>query len=108
MTAFIRIYTKFGKENVRTLDAFSLVTEQHNKDVDPIHLLMLHDTDPDLVEDTINTVKAGQPCNIHIRFEDSYTETECTLDCCTVCERTNRILCPNPQIKLIRVKQNDD
>jgi len=104
MTAFIRIYTKFGKENVCTLGSFSLVTEQFNLDVDPTHALILHDTDAQLVEDTINTVKAGQPCNIHIRFEDDETEAECILDCCTVCDRTNRILCPEPQLKMIRVK----
>lgn len=108
MTAFICIYTKFGKENVRTLDSFSIITEQYNLDVEAIHVLMLHDTDPDLIEDMINIVKEGQPCNIHIRYEDIDTEAECTFDCCTVCERTNRILCPDPQIKLIRVKQNDD
>jgi len=107
MTAFIRIYTNFGKENVRILDAFSLLTEQYDKDIDPIHILMLHDTDAQLVEDTINTIKAGQPCNIYIRFTDDDTEAECTLDCCTVCEETDRILCPNPKLKMTRVNHND-
>jgi len=108
MTAFMRIYTQLGKENVRTIYSFSLVAEQYNTDVDPIHVLMLHDTDAKLVEDTINIIREGQPCNIHIRYIDDENEAECTLDCCTVCDRTNRILCPKPKLTMMRVNYNDN
>ena len=56
-----------------------------------------------------NIIKSGQPCNVFARFENEETEAEAELPLCTICESTGRILCSDPQMKLIRYRGlNDD
>ncbi len=102
MSAFVRIYTRMGKENIRHIGSFAIHHEQFDSNADAVYIVEFIDKDKETVTEIIDLVQSGQPCNIHIRFEDSEIESECILDSCTVCETTNRIQCPDPQIKLIR------
>ena len=106
MSAFVRIYTRLGKENIRYIGSFAIHHEQFNSSADAVHIVEFIDEDKETVTEITSIVQSGQPCNIHIRFEDQDVESECTLDDCTVCETTNRILCSDPKIKLVRYNGN--
>lgn len=99
MSALIRIYTRLGKEHVCYAKTFSIHREQSNTP----HVEII--ANEDKVTEIKHLIKAGQPCNVHIRFESFDIEGECTLDGCTVCDKTNRILCPDPKTQLVRYQK---
>ena len=95
MTVCVRIYTSMGKENCKTVDSFSLSTEQYSST--PCHYVTFQSsTDMTEIE---RIVEAGQPCNMHIRYEDSEVEGVCTLNGCKLVNA--RIHCDKPDFKII-------
>ena len=94
MTACVRIYTKLGKENCITVDSYvvSRITEER------IYVTFQDDRESTLTQ-IERIVEAGQPCNMHIRYEDSDVETVCTLDGCKLVG--TQIVCEDHDIKIL-------
>ena len=91
-----------GKENCKTVDSFSLTTESYSIEDDAeTHIVTFQDREAGVIEDINRIIQDGQPCNMHIRYKDSQVEAVCSLDGCTYCEVTGRILCDKPNMKLI-------
>lgn len=90
MSAFIRIYTQLGKEHVCYAEAYQLKS----------NMLILLDNEINCIK---HIIKGGQPCNIHIRYEDQDIETECILKGCTLTE-TQEIQFETSKIDIIRYK----
>ena len=91
MTACVRIYTAMGKENCITVDSYV---------VSPItKYVTFQDDREETLTQIERIVEAGQPCNMHIRYEDNDVETVCTLDGCKLVG--TQIVCEDHDIKII-------
>lgn len=98
MSAFIRIYTQLGKENICAVEAFALATDDYSKEgKDPVYTLKLYDTNEENINCIKEIIKEGQPCNIHIRHEEKATEegpsieVECKLEGCCILNKLNQV-----------------
>ena len=87
-SAFIRIYTQFGKEHICKAQAFALATDDYSEEgLDPVYTLKLYDIDKDNIDCIKQIIKEGQPCGIHIQV----IEVECILEGCTILNKLNEI-----------------
>ena len=100
MTACVRIYTVMGKENCVSVDSFS-VTQYIRNELEPsaYHVVEFQDSREDTVTQIERIVEAGQPCNMHIRYEDSDVEAVCTLNGCKL--EDSQIVCEEHDLKLL-------
>lgn len=103
MTACVRIYTVMGKCNCLTVDSLSLNTQEYGDTV--IHSVVFQDSNEDRVTEIERIVEAGQPCNMHIQYEDTQIEAVCTLDGCKLVDA--EIHCDKHSMDIIRYKEQN-
>ena len=94
-----------GKENCVSVDSFA-VTQYIRNELEPsaYHVVEFQDSREDTVTQIARIVEAGQPCNMHIRYEDSDVEAVCTLNGCQLVDA--KIECRAPDIKVIGYSSN--
>jgi hypothetical protein len=100
MAACVRIYTQLGKENCITVDSYvvSRITANSLGETTSCYVTFQDDRESTLTQ-IERIVEAGQPCNMHIRYEDSDVETVCTLDGCKLVG--TQIVCEDHDTKII-------
>jgi len=86
MSVLIRIYSKFGKENIYTFSGYNALNDT---------LTVYSNLDCDIaLRNLKGCVKSNEPCKIHItdRSNDLYTTTECIIEGATLNDESDEIV----------------